>query len=383
MAGANRSQPRIDSHQQVFAETMSNFAPQIKAYARQSELRNRASLEAFEEFVRSLRGVPGRKAVLWVGSLEVRPGESLFRAWDQLFHDVRGQTVNPLMEAMQFDMTPDLRDFVDVANSHRVTLYTLGPLTAGRDLSLTTELRPFDTGNRPGHLGQQDEWGEEEAQLIMSDLTGGEMLSDSGDLSRQLGQIAVDLGTYYSLAYVPPAPGSDEVHKITVKVNHDGAELRYRRSYRDLGVQDRAADRTLAAAVLGVADNPLGITLEPREQEIREDGNYLVPVSIRIPIGGLILLPDADRHTAQVSVFSVVRDSEGRLSDVYGRSYPIEIDNVNLLTAVGQQAEFVFGLVLREGPHRIAIGVRDDGSSTESIAYIEVVVGADNGDQSG
>jgi VWFA-related protein len=381
---SNRSAPRKEANDQAFAEAMTNFAPQIKAYARQSELRNRASLKAFEWFVRSLRGLPGRKAVLWVGSLELRPGESLFRIWEEMFvADVRRQAASPLMESMQFDMTPDLSDMIDIANSYRVTLYTLGPLASRGDLGVTSGMRILETGTRPGHFGQQDEFGEEDAQQIMSDLTGGQMLVDSSGLGRELEQVAVDLGSYYSVAYVPPAIGSGEVHKISVKVNQEGAELLYRRSYRDLGAEERAADRTLAAAVLGVVDNPLGINVETREQEIREDGNYLVSVSIQIPIGGLVLVPEAERHTAQVSVFSVVRDGKGWLSDVHESTYPIQIDNKELLTAVAQQADLILGMVLRQGAHRIAVGVRDDRSSTESTAYVEVFVGANDGDQSG
>jgi VWFA-related protein len=370
------SQLRRESTAQASVENMSNFAPRIKAYAQQSQQRNRASLDAFEGFVRSLRGVPGRKAVLWVGNLELRPGDGLFRIWEQMFPtDSRRQAVNPLIETMRYDMTPSLSDLINVTNSHRVTLYTLGPLVSGGGLGVSSEMRVLDTGTRPGHFGQQDVFGEQEAQHIMSDLTGGQMLVDSGDLDQQLEQVASDLGSYYSLAYVPPAPGSGEVHKITVKVNHDGANLRYRRSYQDLGAEEHAEDRTLAAAVLGVVDNPLGIKVEIREQEVREDGNYLVPVSVQIPIGGLVLMPEADRHTAQVSIFSVIRDSRGWLSDVHESAYPIQIENKELLTAVGQQADFVLGMVLRQGAHRIAVGVRDDRSSTESTAFVDLTVG--------
>ena len=155
----------------------------------------------------------------------------------------------------------------------------------------------------------------------------------------------------------------------------EDARLRYRLSYRDSGNEHQTADRTLAAGLLGVAENPLGISLECQEQELREDKTYLVPVLIRIPIGELVLLPEEGRHQAQISVFSVVTDEAGRSSDVHERSYPIDIENEHLMTAVEQDAEFTIGMVLREGEHRIAVSIRDDRSSSESTAFVDVMVG--------
>jgi hypothetical protein len=120
--------------------------------------------------------------------------------------------------------------------------------------------------------------------------------------------------------------------------------------------------------------------LECQEQEARDDNTFLVPVMIRIPIGELVLLPEEGRHRAQVSVYSVVFDQAGRSSDVHERSYPIEIENQHLLTAVEQEAKFTIGMVLREGPHRIAISIRDESSATESTAVVDVMVGNGEGD---
>ena len=117
------------------------------------------------------------------------------------------------------------------------------------------------------------------------------------------------------------------------------------------------------------------ITVECQEQELRGKGEYLVPVMIQIPIGELVLQPAAESHVAQISVASVVRDDKGRMSDVHEREYPIEIANDQLLYAVGQRAEFVVGMVLRGGPHRISISVRDEQSSIESTEFVDVEVG--------
>jgi hypothetical protein len=40
-------------------------------------------------------------------------------------------------------------------------------------------------------------------------------------------------------------------------------------------------------------------------------------------------------------------------------------------------------MVLRKGPHRIAISIRDNNSMLESTAYVDVVVGTDREGQAG
>jgi len=369
-------QSRYEGVDMMAAEN-SAFLPEIRAYAESQYVRNRASLEALEIFVDCMLGIRGRKVVLWVGDLEMRAGENVFRTWQELFPDqARRQPINPMMETIQYDLSRDLRELVDRANNDRVSFYTLSSLGASVGMSASSNQRILETSGRPGQQSQRDIRSQEDALMVMSNLSGGMVLADNAKLDEQLAQVSNELETYYSLAYTPPSPGDGEQHSIKVKVDREGARLRYRLSYRDTGEKDRTADRTLAAGLLGVADNPFGISVDCQELEPRGENTYLVPVMVRIPIGELVLLPEEDRHQAQISIFSVVFDQAGRSSDVHERAYPIEIENDQMAAAVGQEAKFVLGMVLREGPHRIAVSIRDDLSSSESTTFIDVMVGS-------
>ena len=360
----------------------SAFLPEIRAYAEIQYVRNRASLEALELFIDRMQGINGRKVVLWVGALEMRAGENVFRTWQELFPDqARRQPINPMMETIQYDLSSDLRELVDRANDDRVSFFTLSSNASAAMASSAANRRILETAGRPGQQAQRDVRSQDDALMVMSDLSGGLMLSDNNKLDEQLAQVSRDLEFYYSIAYTPPSPGDKEQHNIKVKVAREDAYLRYRLSYRDAGEKHQTAERTLAAGMLGVAENPLGISVECQEQEIRDDNTYLVPVMISIPIGELVLLPEEGRHRAQVSVYSVVFDQAGRSSDVHERAYPIDIENEHLLSAVEQEAKFTVGMVLREGPHRIAVSIRDDRSSSESTAVVTVMVGDDTEDE--
>jgi len=368
----------VDLH----AAESSAFLPEIRAYAETQYVRNRASLEALEMFIGRLQGIGGRKVVLWVGALEMRAGENVFRTWQELFPDqARRQPINPMMETIQYDLSSDLRELVDRANDDRVSFFTLSSNASSTMASSAANRRILETAGRPGQQAQRDVRSQDDALMVMSDLSGGLMLSDNNKLDQQLAQVSRDLEFYYSIAYTPPSPGDREQHNIKVKVAREDAHLRYRLSYRDAGEKHQTAERTLAAGMLGVAENPLGISVECQKQEIRDDNTYLVPVMISIPIGELVLLPEEGRHRAQVSVYSVVFDQAGRSSDVHERAYPIDIENDQLLSAVEQEAKFTVGMVLREGPHRIAVSIRDDRSSSESTAVVAVMVGNDTEDE--
>jgi VWFA-related protein len=356
------------------------FLPRIHNFARDKSLRSRSSLEALERFVDYLNGVPGRKAVVWVGGLDTRPGESLFLAWEELFPDlVRRQGRSPMMEAHQYDMTRDLEQLLELANSRRVSFFTISSLGAGLERISSTEVKGRNQSRRSGF---HDIWSDDDGLDIMSGSTGGRTLRDNMSLDEQLGNVAAELGAYYSLGYTPPSPGDDEYHSISVTVKRDDAQVRHRQGYRNSGGRDSARDGVVAAATLGYTQNPLGITLETEAQERRTDGSFTVPAVVAIPIGNLALLPQANLHTASISMLSLVRDDRGGLSEIHDREYPIEIANNQLVSAITQDARFVLAMVLPAGRQRIAVSVQDTNSSLVSTAFIDVEVGPELDDPS-
>ncbi len=353
-----------------------SYLPEIRQFTETCRVRSRTSIQALGHFVDYLSGVPGRKAVLWIGDLEMRAGENVYRTWMELFPEqARRQAVSPMMATFQQDISRDLQELVDRANSERVSFFTVGTLNSNFAASASMNTRIFEGTGGPGQQRVRSSGSGDFAKRMMSDQTGGRLLMSGRDLDQQLQRVTDDLGTYYSLAYTPPSPGDGEYHEITVKAKREGVILTHRVGYRENLSYTGAADRTLAAALLGVAENPLGIEVECEEAEPREEKGFLVPVRIQIPIGDLVLAPQEGHHTAHISVFFVISDESGRASEVYERAYPIDIANDQLLAAVGQKADFVVGMLLSEGPHRIAVSVRDDQSSTESTTFIDMVAG--------
>ena len=62
-----------------------------------------------------------------------------------------------------------------------------------------------------------------------------------------------------------------------------GLRVRYRPSYRDKPAVEKMVDRTLAALLHGIEDNPLDVAVEIGDLTPAEGGEYAVPYGSRSP----------------------------------------------------------------------------------------------------
>jgi VWFA-related protein len=351
----------------------------IDSYADQTVHITRNSIENQKRLIRSLSGLNGRKAVLLVSDgVEARPGERLYRAWAGTFEDIpvfQTEAKRAFLQASRNNLNREFDGLAQFANGHRVSFYTLSALGEGQARAMSAESRLMDEQGLAIDQGMS----EDVTMTYMAGATGGRPLVNSPALVEQLEGVSVELASYYSVAFEPSHVGDGKYHRLTVKVKRDNVHVRHREGYLDVPRSERMADRTLAAAVHGLADNPLGIAIANGTITLRDDGTYLVPVIITVPIGELVLIPAEDEHRGQISILLTVRDERGGLSPPQYREYPVPIRNADLASALSQRAGFTLRLAVRPGKQRIAVGVRDNIGQTESVTAIEVVVGDTGG----
>lgn len=352
----------------------------IGSYVEQTVHRTRTSIENQKRLIGSLSGLEGRKAILLVSDgVEARPGETLYRTWAQVFGTVptlRSDAQRAYLQASQNDLSNDFDDLARLANGHRVSFYTLSTLGEGYARATSAETRLMDAD---GMAIDQDV----STEVLIAHIaaaTGGRPLVNSPALAERLDEVAEELSSYYSLAFEPQHLGDGKYHRLHVEVHRKGLRARHREGYMDLPLEDRIHDRTLAAAIHGVADNPLGISVATSGEIIqREDGTYLVPVIVTVPIEQLVLVPAETEHRGRISIHLRVKDWRGELSAAVRREYPVAIPNASLIAALGQSAGFTMRLVVRPGRQRIAVGLRDEVSRAESVTWTEVEVGDTGG----
>jgi hypothetical protein len=212
----------------------------------------------------------------------------------------------------------------------------------------------------------------------MSGSTGGRPLVNSPGLPDQLDEVSEELASFYSLAFEPNHQGDGEYHRLEVKVDRKGVQVRHRDGYMDVPMTERTLDQTMAAAVHGYADNPLGITVATNGEILpRDDGTFLVPVIITVPIDQLVLIPSEEEHKGQISILLMVRDWRGDLSPPVRREYPVAIPNASLTTALTQSAGFTIRLGVGSGQQRIAVGLRDEIAGSDSVTTLDLDLGKD------
>jgi VWFA-related protein len=343
------------------------YPPAIRASAALQRQGTERLLGELELLVRSLSAASGRKAILLVcGGLEARPGEGLFLAWEQAFPEVaRQMNVNAADEARRHDVGPRIKGLVDSANRYRVSFYTLSD-----QLRVTSGISAEGSGTRGHDLAQA--MADRNPLLAISRATGGRSLRSSSGLAERLGEVVHEMASCYSLGYIPDHPADDLHHTLTVRVRREGLNARHRQGYFHSQAADRIAERTLAAAVSGVADNPLEISVEAEEVGATEaEGGYLMPVLVKVPIARLMLYPEGDRHTGQITALVLVHGPDG-LSEPQSWRYPINVANDQMMEALGRQARLVLHLKMAKGRQRIAVGVRDDVAGTEATATLEI-----------
>jgi VWFA-related protein len=353
---------------------------QIKTYSAERYLSNKATIENLSRFVDMLSGTKGRKALIYVSDgLELRPGEALFQAWDEKRRSSGGDVagfVNIESEAREFDATGEFEALGKRANASQVTFYTV-LAAGGQNQSLTPAERGafFDYGSS-STLGQvwNDRFEAVEASnfrgsmQILAESTGGISTLNTAAFGSALKRLKRDLDTYYSLGF--EAADDSENHRIKVKVKEDKLRVRHRESYRNKTPDERMADRTLAALLLESEENPLQVDISFGDEQKDDKGRFLVPIMVKFPLSSLLLLPQEKFHEGRVSIYVSARDQKGGLSPVQKMPAPIRIPNDKLLTALGQVAGFRVTLLLNEGEHKVAVGVRDDLANIESTTIV-------------
>jgi VWFA-related protein len=351
----------------------------ILAYADELAQRSRTGCANLTKLVRSLSGLQGRKALLLINDgVEPRPGERLFRVWGDIYGSeplFRTEAQMAFFRANQNNLNSEFNELARQANSHRVTLYTLSALEDAQLRGISADRRIAD---ERGLLAVQS-MSEEVLASNVADQTGGRSLVNSPALGDQLGEVSEELTNYYSLAFRPGHTGDGNYHRIKVEVLRDGARVSHRNGYYDLPPEDQLNNRVLAAAIHGIGENKMGIAVRAFEATRREDGAYLLPLIVMVPVSELILTPTTDEHQGRISVILAVRNEGGGLSDVQRREYPITVPNELLAESIGKTAGFTTRLAVRGGKQRIAVGVIDQISRSESVTSIDLEVPATDG----
>jgi hypothetical protein len=135
------------------------------------------------------------------------------------------------------------------------------------------------------------------------------------------------------------------------------------------------SDTTRASLIYGYDHNPMGVVLRVGEPEPFEKNLFTVPVLVGIPLGEITLLPLAEAQEGKVKLYFGAIDEDGDMSEISEVPLSIQIPNAELEEAMGGYYPYEIKLRMRNGPHRVTVGLWDLLGAEQSFASKSVRVG--------
>ncbi len=196
-----------------------------------------------------------------------------------------------------------------------------------------------------------------EAPLIsLARETGGQAMLNSFR-STAMPRTLEGISSYYWLGYTPTWARDDEEHKVKVEVLRRGLKTRSRRSFRDLS---RQSEVTMMVESNLLFDTDLrGHSLEATLGEPKKKRKKVeLPVSLKIPMDNLLMVPVAGGFEANLELRIAVIDVEGDRSDI--PVIPVKLGGPTK-PPPGAYAIYDTTLVLRNIEQQLALVLYDVG----------------------
>lgn len=335
------------------------------------------------ELARLLRGLytlPGRKVIIYLtDGFEMRSTYEVHSSTvpaDQSYTAVRrSPEFQVLPNAARYAMLKDIVEQAILAQAIILPVYVrASPTRKATSLGDVLDLVMHERSLQVGTIAERPYL---EPLNILADLTGG-ILSDSGKrVQLRLEQFGESLDSYYSIAFSPPVTipvGSSS--RVKIKTHSSRLRLRYRRQVQVPPLSLRVAQRTMNALLHWRGENHLEIRLELGEVKSFDRQFDLVPLRVRIPIGGISLIPVEEMYVGQLSLYVAIRDDQGRIQPVRSMGVPLEIPAKSVAIAREKVYVYEIRVLIPRREHEVAICVRDEIEGEESFVMSRLLFDA-------
>ncbi|MCP3962179.1 MAG: VWA domain-containing protein [bacterium] len=189
-----------------------------------------------------------------------------------------------------------------------------GPTSRGQALGSGGGATGSGAGGSAFGLSSGREHEIERGLIILARDTGGRPMIN-GMRQVAMDEVLSDAGSYYWLGYTPNWQRDDESHTVRVEILRPGLESRSRRSFRDLS---RSAEVTMMVeSNLLFSTRLADHSLEVEVGTPKRSGRRLqLPVSLKIPLDHVVMLPVARGFEARLELRVAVLDDDGDRSEI-------------------------------------------------------------------
>ncbi len=362
----------------------STMLAQIENLRQQEYGRIRQALVAVDELLRAVAGLPGRKSVIWIGEdLAIRPAVDMYAVFFSQASVLQDflNLKRPEIWGDELKLDREFQTVAATAQACGATVFIIDASDRDREAG-SADFRPPSvesviaaemTGSMwtPG-INPTEEWQLTEGANFMALSTGGMMFANCRDAQAVVDSLARHVATYYWLGYRRDGPPDGRRHDVRVDVAGGDLRVRHHQEILSRTRPQRLADLAFSKLRLELGSNPLEIDILAETPEPSDGKRFVQPVRINMPIGKLVLLPDAGSHVGQILVAVAVLDDDGNTAPPQLIRMRLEIPSDRYSEdAVASQ---VIRLLVKEGTRRIAVSVRDEVSGIEGSQAVTLPV---------
>ncbi len=314
-----------------------------------SELtRMKRKVNAINAAINSMASAEGKKILILATYRlgEIAGGEFYYESGE----DVPSQDVKT-----RFNTRSLIDSIVRNANAGGVTIYPVYP--TGRPVK--------PAANAGEYLTVMNEM---QSLTKIASQTGGLEAAGTAEFLSLMRRVEDDMSDYYSLAYRIESSRDDRTRALVIKTKDPALTVRSRRSYIEKSDETRMKDRLLAALVRTSNDSMFLI-----EAQLGDRANKgRVPLSVRIPIGALTVVPENGTNAGAFSVFVIAGAGGDEVSALRQQTQRFEIPPADLPKAVSGHFTYDLELVLNDKADRVAVGVLDEVSKSYAVLRLPV-----------
>ncbi len=317
------------------------------------------AVAAFRSMMDVMAGVEGRQAIVYIGAgFSTLPGLGVAEVWRRRFPLLANLTGAPRPEDHQAKVEKEIRALFERASGARITVYSI--LASDPDVgTVSAERGGAIDMDAPAIAGERAALAQVAAARELADRTGGTSFVVNETLDVQMKAVLRDLTHYYSLGYAPEGPAGRR-KDLTVKVNVDGARVRYREALRERTAEERASDSVVAALFSSQSANALGMSIdfgEPRSTGLGR--TRLIPVSVKVPVASLAFLRQGDIHRGGLTFHVALAAPDGTVWRLESREQQLEIPHAEFASALEQHVTYSFEIPQQSRTMRVAVSVQD------------------------
>jgi hypothetical protein len=272
---------------------------------------------------------------------------------------------------MSFDSTSLIQEVAKTANANGITMYTIhaGGLDANNDSSAENARPTSFTVSQAGISNSTD------SLNIMAQMTGGLAALSTNNYAKAFDNINRDLDSYYSLGYRAGTERVDRQRTLDVRLhsNPNRYNIRARQTFVEKSTFAEMSDRVIANLLYRTKSNDLHIVARIDQPVALEDGNFKVPVEIRIPMENLTLLQQGEIYAGGFSVYVAVANKDNDMSDVTQKQHQIRVPPADLQKLKGKYYAYSMDMIMERGINRLSIGVVDEVTNTTGFAREQVI----------